>query len=1076
MADDNSCVPVSVRVLGDIRIDIDGRAVALPDSTRAVALLGWLALHAGPRSRSEVASALWPDVPDSAARSSVRTALWALRRAFGPHADVVLEASRSRIGLHNVEVDAALFDELVAEGRLDEALAVSAGDMLPGVDDEWAMLARESHRDKVIGLLRDQSEKAAANGDWPLAIERAQQAAELNPLSESCARLLMRRYDEAGDPSRALAVYTRIVERLRHELKIAPADETWQLSEQIRSRQRSQRRKIRPGNELRRLATTPLVGRDTELAALARAWRSARAGAGGVAVVHGAPGLGKTRLVAELTELAAHTGGLTALGTTSAIGCPPFWPWAELGGALLQSLGGVPDGEPFTTALAPLLPTLIQPAAPGPPDFEQARITEGLLELLAYAAAQAPVLAVLEDMHGCDDASAVVLARACRRVQALPVLLVWTRRNRPLAAALADAESQAHHCAALLADVDLGPLADTDIAEIARRTGLANDRAVGTVVASADGNALLAIEASRTIARGDAAPAEGLRSTVRAARRHLPPASRALCEVMAVARRALRIDDACLRAGARGDDEFDTAFEAAADAGLLQIVDGAIDFRHALVRDAYYADLPQLQRIRLHAAAARVLDESGKPEMSEEAARHLLTAGDRDGSARLLVRAAKHAMSLGALGRAEDLLTEASALHPTDIEIVLELAGVAAHRGMAEDAQARFERAAHTLEAADDRLGLAGALIRWAEWNTGPLCRPLVARQSVSRALEVLDTAGLSALRLRLQAQAFLALCEAMAGDPDACEQLLDGIDAQCRRLPVDPIRDIRRHIARTLAHIRQGRLQEVADEGRAAAAIARSVGRLDLMYGSLLNAAAGLASTGTYGDALQLLDEIGTVPSGGALPLAIEADVQLSRAWLMSRLDRHAEAIRVAESTQRLAQRIGGPELAATADAETGRIMLRAGRYEEAAELLGRALDAETPSIARPLARLQRAEALTRLGRLSDAQRELRATALEPVGRTDWPDMLVARMASVRGLIAAANGDRVEAQRYLERAAAGWRRRICTADATGSTAALADLGRPVIGQVSPSEELQTVLADITRLDTFDHGRNHAQL
>lgn len=1073
MATDQAGVSASVRVLGEIGVDVGGAAVVLPDSMRAVALLGWLAIHSGPRSRSEIASTLWPDVPDSTARKSVRTALWALRRAFGEYADAVLDISRNRIGLRNVDVDLARFDELVAEDRLDEALAMSSGALLTGLDDEWAILARESHRDMVIALLRDQSDKAAANGDVALAIERARHAAELNPLSETCARLLMRRYDEAGDSSLALAVYARIVERLRHELKIAPADETWQLAEKIRSRQQSQRPTMHTPREFRRLATTPLVGRDPQLQSLGQAWRLARRGEGGVAVVHGEAGMGKTRLVAELTELAGHTGALTALGTTSTIGCPPYWPWAELASALLRGMGGVPDGEPFTKALAPLLPTLIQPAAPGPPDFEQARLTEGLLDLLAYAAAQAPVLAILEDMHGCDEASAVVLARACRRVQSLPVLLVWTRRNRPVPTALADAEQQAHHCAALLADVDLKPLGRQDIAEIARNAGVINDDAIGTVVASADGNALLAVEASRAIARGDAALAQGLRSTVRAARSHLSAPSRSLCEVMAVAGCALRIEDARRRARPRDDAEFDAAFETAADAGLLQIVDGKIDFRHALMRDAYYADLPELHRIRLHASAARDLDENGEPELAGEAARHLLTAGDRDGAAGLLVRAANHAMSLGALSRAEELLSEAAALQPANAEIVLDLAGVAAHRGMAEQAQARFDRAVTAMEATDDRLGVVAAHIRWAEWNTGPLCRPLVARQAVSTALELIDTAGVSALRLRLQAQAFLALCEAMAGDPNAGEQLLDSIDAQCQRLPTDPIRDIRRHIARTLAHIRQGRFEEVGDAGRAAAAIARSIGRLDLMYGSLLNAAAGLASTGAYTEALELLDEIGTLPSAGALPLAIEADVQLSRAWLMSRLGRHAKAIRIAKSTQQLAKQIGGPELGATADAETGRILLRAGYYEEAAECLAHALHAESASIGRPLARLQRAEALTRLGRLTDAQQELAAAALEPVGRVDWPDTLVARMALVRGLIAAAKGDLVEARRYLQHAAAGWRRRIATSDSTGSTAALADLGRPVIGQISPTDELDTVLADLAQLNT---GSSRAKL
>jgi len=215
MTTDSPGVSVSVRVLGNIGVHVDGVAVALPESLRAVALLGWLAIHAGSRSRAEIASALWPDVTDAAARNSMRTALWALRRAFGQHADAVLDTSRNRIGLRNVEVDVARFDALVADGRLDEALAMSSGELLDGFDDEWAILARDSHRDRVIALLSDGSDEAGASGDSKLAIERARQAAELNPLSESCARLLMRRHDEASDSSLALAVYARIVERLR---------------------------------------------------------------------------------------------------------------------------------------------------------------------------------------------------------------------------------------------------------------------------------------------------------------------------------------------------------------------------------------------------------------------------------------------------------------------------------------------------------------------------------------------------------------------------------------------------------------------------------------------------------------------------------------------------------------------------------------------------------------------------------------------------------------------------------------------------------------------------------------------
>jgi DNA-binding SARP family transcriptional activator/tetratricopeptide (TPR) repeat protein len=1067
MATDRASVSISVRVLGEIVIDIDGSAVELPASVRAVALLGWLAIHPGPRPRSEIASSLWPDVPDSSARNSVRSALWSLRQAFDDHADAVFDTSRNRIGLRGVSVDLRRFEELVNAGRLDDALALASGELLAGLDDEWAMLAREAHRDRLIALLAASSNAAATEGDHALAIARARAAAELNPLSESCARLLMRRYDEAGDRSVALGVYSRIVDRLRHELKIAPSEETWRLAEMIRTRQLSQTPEARPAAKSARhhARRGRLVGRGKELAMLEAAWRSARSGAGGVAIVHGEPGIGKTRLVAELADIARSDGALTAIGTTSAINGAPYGPWVELSSALFRGLGGVPDGQAFTTALAPLVPTHIQPGAPGPPEFEQARLCEGLLDLLEFAASKTPLLVILEDVHACDEASAAVLRGACRRVQRLPVLLVWTRRDQTLRTTLAEVEHTATHSAAILTQVSLKRLGDKSIVTIARDVGDLDDGALKTIVAAADGNALLAVEAARTIVRGEVSLPDGLRSTVRAASAHLSAQSVSLCAVLAVAGRAISLDDVRRRHEHRDDAELDGAFESAQDAGLLQINGGMLDFRHSLLREAYYADLPVLLRSRLHTGAAHDLEKNGEPELAGEAARHLIAAGDHAGATGLLVRAARHAVSLGALTRAEELLTEALQLKPSDIEITLELAEVAAHRGLADVSQTRFECALGDLVAADDPVAVATAHIRWAEWNTGPLCRPQIARQSVGTALEVLDTAGIAAIRLRLEAQAFMALCEAMAGDPAVCEGLLDTIDAQCRRLPADPIRDIRRHVARSLAHMRQGRFDEVAESGRAAAGIARSIGRQDLMYGSLVNAAAGLAATGAYGEALELLDEIGSVPSIGTLPLAIEAEVQMSRAWLMSQLTLHAEATRVAHSAQRLAERIGAPELSASADAEAGRVLLRAGSYPAAAALLAQALDVQGASIGRPLARLQRAQALARSGNLEEAKAELAATALEPVGRSDWPDVLVARMSSVRALIAAADGDPTTAEHHLRRAAACWRRRIDAADAGERyTAVLADLGRPVIGLISPADELDEVLVDLAQL------------
>jgi hypothetical protein len=129
---------------------------------------------------------------------------------------------------------------------------------------------------------------------------------------------------------------------------------------------------------------------------------------------------------------------------------------------------------------------------------------------------------------------------------------------------------------------------------------------------------------------------------------------------------------------------------------------------------------------------------------------------------------------------------------------------------------------------------------------------------------------------------------------------------------------------------------------------------------------------------------------------------------------------------------------------------------------------------VSRPLTRLLRAGALARSGRADEAERELRAAALEPVSPADWPDTLVARMSHVQGLIALSRGDLDLGRRRLREAEAGWRRRAAAggAQADGDTAAgeryvaaLMDLGRPpMAGLVEPARELAVLLADFAAL------------
>ena len=137
-----------VRLFGAFALESEGVALPMPERRRACSLLGWLALHPGMHPRSEVAGRFWPDVLDSSARKSLRTELVAVRHALGAAGEGVLVATRDTVGLVGdaVFVDAREFERLVREGRLEEAVELCDGELLPGLDAEWVYEARESHR------------------------------------------------------------------------------------------------------------------------------------------------------------------------------------------------------------------------------------------------------------------------------------------------------------------------------------------------------------------------------------------------------------------------------------------------------------------------------------------------------------------------------------------------------------------------------------------------------------------------------------------------------------------------------------------------------------------------------------------------------------------------------------------------------------------------------------------------------------------------------------------------------------------------------------------------------------------
>src|SRR5256885_1755189 len=225
-----------VWLLGPMRVERDGVPIEAPPSRRAWALLAWLALYPGEHPRNELAARFCPAVLDGSARASLRSAVWALRRALGG-AQGSVHATSHQIALAEepgLWVDTREFEALLRDGRLEEAVDLGEGDLLAGFVHEWVLQARDQHRERLADALERLAVRAEVDGELEVAVRLTRRQAALDPLDERAQRRLMHRLSAAGDRSGALAAYERLRTRLRRELGVAPAWPTRELAEELR--------------------------------------------------------------------------------------------------------------------------------------------------------------------------------------------------------------------------------------------------------------------------------------------------------------------------------------------------------------------------------------------------------------------------------------------------------------------------------------------------------------------------------------------------------------------------------------------------------------------------------------------------------------------------------------------------------------------------------------------------------------------------------------------------------------------------------------------------------------------------
>jgi DNA-binding SARP family transcriptional activator len=663
-----------VSVLGGQQITDDREGGVQVRSSRALALIACLAVHGEvPHARQQIAGLLWPESGDAQALTNLRRELHHLRQVLGDDGSLLVTArDLCWVDAPTCQVDVRVFDTertaalTAAESGDDDAvighgtnaIAQYRGDLLPGLYDDWLTEARARLERQCVELCDLVSATRARAGDLAGAATAARRRIELQPLEEVGYRVLMGLQADMGDRAAAVSTYHHCASVLERELSVVPDDATRAVFQRLMTRpptgpptahgpptaagttaarmpRAGGRTAGRPGQP-----GAPLIGRPAELRALRETWQGAVAGRRGMVLVEGSAGVGKTRLVTEVAELARQQGAVVV--TTQCFAAPgrlalaPVADWlrdpavqaaaatleptwrAEVARLVPDRVAAGPDPAPGTTADA----------------WQQHRFFEGLAR--ALTAVSRPLLLVLDNVQWCDqetldfitfclgladDSTRLLVAGTVRddHRRGDRDLMAWAVRMR---------------AAGLLTELSLSPLDAADAASLAqaisgRPFGAAD---TATLHATTGGFPLYVIEAARCGVGEHGGP--------------LPPGdlSAVLGKRLAQATEPAK-EIAGLAAAVGTNFSLDLLTEAsdlAAD-GVVAAVDElwrdrilrefgtGYDFSHDLLREAAYAEVTPARRWLLHRRIAQGLE--------------LLHAGDMDAVAAQL--AAQYARAGG---------------------------------------------------------------------------------------------------------------------------------------------------------------------------------------------------------------------------------------------------------------------------------------------------------------------------------------------------------------------------------------------------------------------------------------------